>query len=157
MSWWDFLKADRYGPLYQNLLTRSLTRNLVAAQAELASTRTIGLQAMRILVSNIIFSMYEEASRLLNAPTTEAWIDPWMTYLQGRGVRWFPDTTVEGLQVEGGIVTGAAVRSAGQQRTVTADLFVLSVPVEAARQVIGPQVREIDPGSTPSTTSSPTG
>jgi uncharacterized protein with NAD-binding domain and iron-sulfur cluster len=90
ISWFDFVRAERFGPIYQNLLTRSLTRNLVAAEAELASTRTIGLQATRILVSNIIFSMYDEASRLLNGPTTEAWIDPWLTYLRNRGVRWFP-------------------------------------------------------------------
>ena len=145
ISWFDFVRAERFGPLYQNLLTRSLTRNLVAAQAELASTRTIGLQATRILVSNIVFSMYDEASRLLNGPTTEAWIDPWLAYLRNRGVRWFPDTTVEGLGVQGGAIAGARVRTGGQARTVTADVYVLAIPVEGARQVIGPQIRGLDP------------
>src|SRR5262245_52262333 len=110
LSWWDFVQAERFSPLYQNLLTRSLTRNLVAAQAEQASTRTIGLQATRILVGNILFSMYDEASRLLNAPTTEAWIDPWLTHLRGKGVRWFPDIAVEGLELTGGTVSGVRVR-----------------------------------------------
>jgi uncharacterized protein with NAD-binding domain and iron-sulfur cluster len=148
LSWWDFVQAERFSPLYQNLLTRSLTRNLVAAQAEQASTRTIGLQATRILVGNILFSMYDEASRLLNAPTTEAWIDPWLTYLKGKGVRWFPDTAVEGLELSDGTVSGVRVRGGGQATTVTADVYVLAIPVEGARHLLGAPFRALDPGLT---------
>jgi hypothetical protein len=89
--------------------------------------------------------MYDEASRLLNGPTTEAWIDPWLTYLRNRGVRWFPDTTVEGLDLQDGAIAGARVRTGGQARTVTADVFVLAIPVEAARPVLSPQIRALDP------------
>lgn len=145
-TWWDFVRAEQFGPTYQNFLARALTRNLVAADSERASTRTIGLQATRILVANIVFSMYEEASRLLNGPTTEAWIDPWMRHLQGRGMRWYPDTSIDALQVQDGVVTGARVRTNGQQRTVSADLYVLAVPVERARELLGPPLRAIDPG-----------
>ena len=146
ISWWDFMRADQFGPLYQNVLTRSLTRNLVAAQAELASTRTIGLQGIRILVANIVFGMYDEASRLLNGPTSEAWIDPWLTHLRGEGIRWFPDSTVEALHVQDGAISGATVRTAGQSRTISADVYVLAIPVEGARRLLGPQARALDPG-----------
>ena len=145
-TWWDFVRAERFGPTYQSFLAKALTRNLVAADSQRASTRTIGLQATRILVSNIIFSMYDEASRLLDGPTTEAWIDPWMHHLQGRGMRWFPDTSIDALQVRDGAVSGATVTAGGQQRTVTADLYVLAVPVERARELLGPQLRALDPG-----------
>jgi uncharacterized protein with NAD-binding domain and iron-sulfur cluster len=146
LSWWDFVRAERYGPLYQNILTRSLTRNLVAAQAEVASTRTIGLQATRVLVANILFSMYDEASRLLNAPTSEAWLDPWLTYLRGRGVRWFPDTTVEAIHLQNGAVSNVTVRnSGGETRTVDANVYVLAIPVEGARQLLGAEARSLDP------------
>lgn len=145
-TWWDFVRAERFSPTYQSFLAKALTRNLVAADSQRASTRTIGLQATRILVSNIIFSMYEEASRLLNGPTTEVWIDPWMTHLQGRGMRWFPNTSVDALQVENGAISGATVSTNGQQRTVSADVYVLAVPVERARELLDAPLRAIDPG-----------
>jgi hypothetical protein len=105
ISWWNFMRADEFGPVYQNFLTRSLTRNLVAAQAELASTRTIGLQGTRILVANILFSMYDETSRLLNGPTTEAWLDPWLAHLRSKGLNWIPNTNVDALQTGGAETT----------------------------------------------------
>jgi uncharacterized protein with NAD-binding domain and iron-sulfur cluster len=125
-----------------------VTRNLVAAQAEQASTRTIGLQATRILVANILFSVYDEASRLLNAPTSEVWIDPWLNHLRGAGVNWFPDTTVEGIELRGGAISGVRVTSGGQSRTVTADVYVLAIPVEGARTLLGAPFRALDPALT---------
>lgn len=147
-TWWDFVRAERYGPLYQSFLAKALTRNLVAADSQRASTRTIGLQATRILVGNIIFSMYEEASRLLNGPTSDVWIDPWLTYLRGRGMNWFPNTEVEALQVQDGVISGATVSTNGQRRQVEADVYVLAVPVERARELLGPPLRALDPGFT---------
>jgi uncharacterized protein with NAD-binding domain and iron-sulfur cluster len=145
-TWWDFVHADRYGPLYQKFLAKALTRNLVAADSQKASTRTIGLQATRILVCNILFSMYDDASRVLNGPTTEVWIDPWLTYLKGKGINWVPNTNVEALQVTNGEISGVTVSTNGQQRTVTADMYVLAVPVERARELLNAPLRAIDPG-----------
>jgi uncharacterized protein with NAD-binding domain and iron-sulfur cluster len=145
-TWWDFVKAERYGPLYQKFLAKALTRNLVAADALKASTRTIGLQATRILVCNILFSMYDPASRVLNGPTTEVWIDPWLSYLRGKGINWVPNTNVEALQVTNGEISGVTVSTNGQQRTVTADMYVLAVPVERARELLDAPLRAIDPG-----------
>ena len=145
-TWWDFVKADRYGPLYQSFLAKALTRNLVAADSQRASTRTIGLQATRILIANIIFSMYDDASRVLNGPTTDVWIDPWLSYLRGKGINWVPNTNVEALQVTNGEISGVTVSTNGQQRTVTADMYVLAVPVERARELLNAPLRAIDPG-----------
>lgn len=146
LTWWKFVKAERYGPLYQKFLAKALTRNLVAADALKASTRTIGLQATRILVCNILFSMYDPASRVLNGPTSEVWIDPWLTYLRSRGINWVPNTNVEALQVSNGAISGVTVSTNGQQRTITADMYVLAVPVERARELLNAPLRAIDPG-----------
>jgi uncharacterized protein with NAD-binding domain and iron-sulfur cluster len=146
LTWWEFVRADRFGELYQNFLTKALTRNLVAADSERASTRTIGLQATRIFIGNILFSMYEEASRLLDGPTSEAWIDPWMAHLQSSGINWFPNTNVDALLVEDGAISGVRVTTGGRSRTITADLYVLAVPVERARTLLGPELRALDPG-----------
>jgi uncharacterized protein with NAD-binding domain and iron-sulfur cluster len=146
VSWWDFVDADCYGEQYKKLLASSLTRNLVAAQAQKASTLTIGLQATRILINNIVLSMYDEASRLLNGPTTEAWIDPWLTHLKGKGLNWYAGTNVEALHLDSsGALSGATISSGGQRRTITADIYVLAVPVERARQLLDAPLRAKDP------------
>ncbi|HEY8545131.1 MAG TPA: FAD-dependent oxidoreductase, partial [Acidimicrobiales bacterium] len=146
LTWWEFVKAERYGPLYQKFLAKALTRNLVAADALRASTRTIGLQATRILVCNIIFSMYDPASRVLNGPTSEVWIDPWLSHLRGKGINWIPNTTVEKLHVGDGEITGVTVSTDGRQRNVGADVYILAVPVERARELLDAPLRAIDPG-----------
>ena len=90
--------------------------------------------------------MYEDASRVLNGPTTEVWIDPWLNHLRGKGVNWIPNTNVEALQVTNGAISGVTVSTNGQQRTVTADVYVLAVPVERARELLNAPLRAIDPG-----------
>jgi len=42
LGWWEYLQADRFSVDYQHLLVEGLTRTLVAAKAELASTKTGG-------------------------------------------------------------------------------------------------------------------
>ena len=53
---------------------------------------------------------------------------------------------VTGLEVEGGKIVGANARDReGKRRRITADWFVLAMPVERARPVLGPDVRAFDP------------
>ena len=42
IGWWDFVGAENRSESYQKLYGVGLTRSLVAAQARLASTKTIG-------------------------------------------------------------------------------------------------------------------
>ena len=72
-----------------------------------------------------------EPDRLLNAPTNEAWIDPWVAALRGLGVEFRMGGTVEAINVDGGRLASARVRdAAGSTGTVDADWFVCAVPVE---------------------------
>ena len=80
ISWWDFIEAEGRSPAYQNLLAIGLTRTLVAAKAKEASARTGG-----DILLQLIFDMVTpgiSSDRLLNGPTNDAWIYPWMTYLK---------------------------------------------------------------------------
>jgi len=88
-----------------------------------------------------------EPDRLLNAPTNEAWIDPWVAALRGLGVGFRMGSTVEAIDVDGGRPTSARVRdAAGRTGTVEADWFVCAVPVERAVQLWSPEVLALDPG-----------
>jgi uncharacterized protein with NAD-binding domain and iron-sulfur cluster len=145
VSWYDFTRASRYSSFYQNFLVKSLTRNLVAAQAELASTRTIGSQGMQILIMNILLGQGGDASRLLNQPTSDAWLDPWQAHLEDMGVTWYANAPVQQLHVANREISGATVVIDGVPRTIDADWYVLAVPAEVARTLATAPVRAAAP------------
>ena len=147
VSWWDFIKAEDKSQAYKKEIAAGLTRNVVAAKETVASTRTIGHMG-EAFVWNILGRGNDGApDRVLNAPTNEAWIDPWILHLRSLGVRFEVGRTVETLDVERGRIAAAVVRDpAHRRRRVTADWFVLAVPVERAKRVLDPAVRALDAG-----------
>ncbi|KOU60354.1 FAD-dependent oxidoreductase [Streptomyces sp. MMG1533] len=150
-AWWDFIRAEEMSEEYRTLLGVGQTRNLVATRAEVASTRTVG----RVIIEALLLwgllgrGMDGDADvdRVLNAPTDEAWIDPWETHLRSLGVDFALGTQVREVVYESGRVTGVRVsaRDGGQERTVTADHYVCALPVEHARATWGPALRAADP------------
>jgi uncharacterized protein with NAD-binding domain and iron-sulfur cluster len=147
VSWWDFIKAETKSPQYQKELAAGLTRNLVAAKERVASTRTIGHMG-EAFVWNIMGRGNDGApDRVLSLPTNEAWIDPWIIHLRSLGVRFAVGRTVEALEIERGRIAAARIRDRKHNRQrVEADWFVLAMPVERARRVLGPSMRRLDPG-----------
>ncbi|WP_128802673.1 MULTISPECIES: FAD-dependent oxidoreductase [unclassified Streptomyces] len=151
VAWWDFIRADDMSEEYRTLLGIGQTRNLVATRAEVASTRTVG----RVIIEALILwgllgrglDGDADVDRVLNAPTSEAWIDPWETHLRSLGVEFVLGTQVHEVLHDGGRVTGVRVsaRDGGQERTVTADHYVSAMPVEHARTTWGRALRAADP------------
>src|SRR4051812_15071394 len=146
VSWWDFIKAEGKSPQYQKEIAAGLTRNVVAAKEKVASTRTIGHMG-EAFVWNIMGRGNDGApDRVLNLPTNEAWIQPWIVHLKSLGVRFAVGRTVESLDVEGGKIAAARMRDArGRRHRIEADWFVMAMPVERARKVLGAKVRALDP------------
>ncbi|MFF0793976.1 FAD-dependent oxidoreductase [Streptomyces spiralis] len=150
-SWWEFIRAERMSEEYRTLLGIGQTRNLVATRAQVASTRTVG----RVIIEALLLwgllgrGMDGDADidRVLNAPTSEAWIDPWSAHLRSLGVRFELGTQVREVLYAGGRVTGVRVsaRDGSDERTVTADHYVCAMPVEHARRTWGTALRAADP------------
>ena len=67
-----------------------------------------------------------QVDRVLNGPTNEAWIHPWVEQLVRRGCRYFLNTKVTGLECSGGRITGATI-------TPLADPPMFGGPSEAVR------------------------
>ncbi|TVL93765.1 FAD-dependent oxidoreductase [Streptomyces sp. SAJ15] len=145
--WWEYIKAERMSADYQRLLAIGLTRNIVATKAEEASTHTVAHIFEAFLFSFLGRGNDGEPDRVLNAPTNEAWIDPWLRYLRAHGVRFETGSPLRELRYESGQITGAVVEDAatGTRRTVTADYYVSALPVEHARGTWGPRLRAADP------------
>ncbi|MFB6783613.1 FAD-dependent oxidoreductase [Streptomyces sp. NPDC056352] len=151
VAWWDFIRAGGMSREYQVLLGIGQTRNLVATRAEIASTRTVGRVIIEALLLWGLFGRGmdgdADVDRVLNAPTSEAWIDPWETHLRSLGVEFVLDTEVREVVYGGSRVTGVrvAARDGSRQRTITADHYVSALPVEHARVTWGPALRAADP------------
>ena len=82
MTWWSYLEADDKSRAFKDLISAT-TRNMVSAKATEASAYTICRLALRTL-----FDAFSNVDRVLNGPTNEKWIDPWVDFLQGRGVKF---------------------------------------------------------------------
>jgi uncharacterized protein with NAD-binding domain and iron-sulfur cluster len=140
MSWWDYVAADHFSEDYRRLLVSSVTRFLLSSNAKEASARTLGLLWEQGVYTGLgrTSGTYD---RVLNLPTNEAWIDPWVALLRRLGVKLHVGTELKHLEIRRGRIASAHV---GNQR-VEADWYVLAVPVEKARQLLGAPILRADP------------
>jgi uncharacterized protein with NAD-binding domain and iron-sulfur cluster len=138
-SWWDYTAAERRSAAFQRFLADGLTRTLVAARGREMSARTGGMILIQLLQD--LSRVGGRADRVLDAPTSEVWIDPWVAHLQARGVTIHLSAPVDAIHVQNNRITGAT--AGGEQ--VTADFYVAALPVEIMRQLASPALRAAEP------------
>ena len=142
-SWWDFVGAATRSPDYQKVLAAGLTRNLVAAKETVASTRTIGNMGEAFVYNIMGLGNDGALDRVLDLPTNEAWIDPWMAHLNTLGVRFVLGPGLASYEVSGGRVRAVWLTDGSR---VEADWFVSAMPVERARGFLNtPSLLALDP------------
>ena len=143
-SWWEFSGAERRSAAYGKFLADGLTRTLVAARAREMSARTGGYVLLQLLFD--LSRAGGRADRVLDAPTNEAWITPWVAYLRSRGVDLRLEAPVGGIDFDGTRITGVTVtRPDGGAERVRADHYIAALPVERLRTLLSPEVRLADP------------
>lgn len=77
-SWTTFAEASHGGAEYQRLLDH-WPQALVGLQASIADARTTGTVLTQLILDQLRPDGYRDGT--LNAPTSEAWLDPWKRYL----------------------------------------------------------------------------
>jgi uncharacterized protein with NAD-binding domain and iron-sulfur cluster len=142
-SWWEFVQADRRSAAFQRFLADGLTRSLVAAQAREISARTGGYILLQLLFD--LSRAGAHADRLLDAPSSDVWIDPWVDHLRGAGVALHTDAVVVGIDCQAGRIAGVTVEHGGARSVVTADHYVLAMPVEQLVKLLSPALVAADP------------
>lgn len=142
-QWWKYIDAENRSDAYQNLLARGLTRSLVAMRAEEASTRTVGFILIQMLMS--MTSDSRTVDRVLNAPTSDAWIDPWVKYLADNGVAFNTEADVQGINFDGAKITGVVVASPAGVQTVAADYYVVAFPFEVTDKLCSDRMKAAAP------------
>ncbi|MGH4028643.1 hydroxysqualene dehydroxylase [Actinomycetota bacterium Odt1-20B] len=144
--WWDFTKAAKMSQDYQRILAIGVTRNIVATKAEEASTRTVGTLGEAFVFNLLGQGADGPPDRILNLPTNEAWIDPWVTHLKSLGVEFRIGWTVRELGFGGGRITKTVIEDPdGVRRDVVADHYVQAMPVEHARETWSAELKAADP------------
>lgn len=127
-SWWDFIDAEGSRPQYQQLA--NTTRALVAADPKKSSTRTVGNILLQMLFD--LATPGVSVDRVLNGPTNEVWIDPWVVYLKKLGVE-FKTGELQRIDLDrDGRVSGVVVDG----ETVRAQYYVAAVPVERMAVIV---------------------
>jgi len=142
-SWWEFSGAATRSKEYQLLLADGLTRSLVAARARELSARTGGYILLQLLFD--MTRAGRHVDRLLDGPTNDVWIDPWLAYLRAKGVKYHLRHDVQSIRNDKGRVTSVLVASEDGQHEFVADYYVAALPVEQMQMLAGPILCGDDP------------
>lgn len=160
ISWWDYVNAQNRSVAYQTWLATGISRSLVASSARYANTFTDG----DVLVQ-LMFDIIEpgvSSDRVLNAPTNDAWLNPWLKYLRQKGVDYQFGAVVEEINFDYTPGKGAnatqtkqnphiksvTIRQNGETREVSGDYYIMALPVERAADLVikfPPEVMATDP------------
>jgi uncharacterized protein with NAD-binding domain and iron-sulfur cluster len=142
-SWWDFVEANGKSAAYKKFLATGMTRTLVAAKADQMSARTGST-----ILCQLLYDLLQIDGRLdnvLDGPTSEVWIDPWLTLLVSRGVTLRPNSRVAGIICDGERITSVTVTTPTGDESVEADYYVVALPAERFELLISPAMRTAEP------------
>ncbi len=129
-TWWEFIDADNRSQEFRDRLAYA-TQALVALRPQVGSARTVGTIYLQLLFGQL--NPTRPSERILAGPTSEVWIQPWISYLRSLGVQFHVGTPVSQLETDGHRITIATTK---EGERIKGDEFVLAVPVEKAPELI---------------------
>jgi 15-cis-phytoene desaturase len=138
MSWYTFAQGDAYSLKFRRQL-RAIPRTMVAMDPIIGSANTIGVASMQLVLDYATSGVTND--RTMGGPTSEMWLDHWVTHLRNLGVMMIANQRCEQINVSGGTISGVKF-SDGTVRT--ADYYVLAVPIEIASSLITPELGALD-------------
>lgn len=151
ISWWQFMETNqesdgRNPSPYEEYFVGGLTHTLVAAQPKLMSTKTGGDILLQLIF--LMLNPSGHADRVLNGPTNDVWLFPWLRYLQEKGVQYHHhhEATALHCNPKTRTITGATVQNTqtGEQKNVTADYYVAAVPLERMAKLVNQNMIAVD-------------
>jgi 15-cis-phytoene desaturase len=138
MTFWEFVGGDQADAAFQKYIYT--TRFMVAMDPKNGSARTVASKGVQILSD--FFRNGTRTDGVLDGPTTERWLDPWYELLKKKGVRFHFDATVSDLELAGRRLSGVKVNG----QSITADHYVLALPLDRAQALITPALAAADGG-----------
>jgi 15-cis-phytoene desaturase len=142
VPWWSFIDAPNRSSAYQTLLGKGLTRSLVAVRAQEGSARTVGYTLLQLLFGLLTYGGFD---RLLNGPTNDVWLTPWVAYLQQRGADFQTGTVVKAFNTSADGIRSVTVKRNGELREINADYYICALPVEIMTRLIDDSLKALAP------------
>ena len=143
LPWFTYLGSQKQSQAFRDILARGLTRSLVAATPKEASTEVGGT-----VLTELIFATTRPGTsgdRLLNGPTNDVWLTPWLAYLRKKGVDYHLEAEVVGIDCVDGRIAGVTVNEGGTTSTVTGDYYIAAMPVERMALLLTDTMVAADP------------
>ena len=136
MGWWEFVDADNKSKGYQKFLAEGLTRSLVAANAHLANAHVEGDIGLALILD--LITPGPSTDRVLNGPTNEVWLHPWLEYLRASGVEYQFDRHIDRIVCRshvgrpGGVIEAVHMSDAAGNSFILddADYYIAALPAE---------------------------
>ncbi|MVU82826.1 NAD(P)-binding protein [Nocardia sp. ET3-3] len=149
MTWTDFARLDNSSPEYNRFLGDGFIRELVATKSRNCSAHSIGLVGEEYVWSLLNLNNDTDGKgndRVMNGPTSETWINPWIDYLRSIGVTFNQGYKLTALTNDGAHITGATVTDAnGSRHNVDADYYVAAIPLDKFPDVLTDDLTTADP------------
>ena len=143
IGWWDFIKAGEHSQPYRKYFGHGFTRSLVAAKAELASTKTVGDIHIQLLFD--VLEPGPSSDRVLNGPTNDVWISPWLRHLTALGVKYHLGATATSIRCSDGLIKGVTIEKDGNAFEVQGDYYICALPVEDMAVLLTQDILDADP------------
>jgi uncharacterized protein with NAD-binding domain and iron-sulfur cluster len=159
-SWQHFsqvMKAQDPGK-YAKYFAGGLTRSLVAARADKMSARTGGAILLQLLFD--LSRPGGQADRVLNGPTSDAWINPWQRWLSdpkrwttpNHPVTFHTAARVSAIdfdqtsnRITGVTITRRSADGETTERRADFDYYVAALPVEVIAPLLTDPMKRADP------------
>lgn len=143
IGWWEFIEAASHSQAYQTFFGIGLTRSLVAAKAETASTKTGGDIFLQLLFD--ITRPGVSTDRVLNGPTNEVWIEPWLEYLSKKGVKYHFNSRIEKIHCSKTQVEYIEIVEDNTRIRVEGNYYIAALPVEVMSELLTSDLLNLDP------------
>lgn len=129
-SFGDYVGLGTYSPQFQQFLTAFL--DIIVAAKPYASAEVILSLLNKILFPNTSAGV-SSTMNVMNGPTNERFIDPWVAYLQTLGVQFHLNSPLDEVIVENGRVAEVVIH---QTEHLTAHAYVLAVPYQHVTRLV---------------------
>jgi uncharacterized protein with NAD-binding domain and iron-sulfur cluster len=144
VTWSDFIRTDRMSEEYRAMLGDGMIRNLAATKSKEASTHSIALVGFATVWSAMGRGNERGGSvdRVLDGPTSDRWLNPWIAHLRRLGVRFQTGASAEAVHLRDGAVE--SVSMSGATGPVRADGYVFAVPAPRMASLVSDEMIRID-------------
>ncbi|KAA5541175.1 hydroxysqualene dehydroxylase [Adhaeribacter rhizoryzae] len=151
IGWWQYMETDQQcgdqNPCpYEEYCVGGLTHSLVAAQPKLMSTKTGGDILLQLML--LMANPEGQTDRVLNGPTNDVWLLPWLKHLQSMGVQYFHHHITHEFICDAHTnkITGVRVKDLETEtlKTIQADYYIAAMPLERMAPLVNKEMLTAD-------------